>query len=296
MQRRTRLLDSIQQTLDKLQVEAGALRWQRDLHGGDINRAASIGDGKSNWFLKFHENAPAGMFQAEAEALAELADSNCIRVPRPLASGQAGQDDWLLIEYIEMSGSNSDALLGTQLARLHAIKQGHFGWLRDNFIGSTPQYNQANQNWCGFWRDQRIRPQLEMARANGFAGRLQADGERLLDSMGTLLGDHQPLASLLHGDLWGGNKSSTREGHPVIFDPASYYGDRETDIAMTELFGGFSKEFYRAYEAVLPLAAGYHQRRNLYNLYHVLNHLNLFGRAYLGRCESMISELLTLTR
>jgi fructosamine-3-kinase len=296
MYRKTTLLDAIQQTLSTMQISQGPLRWYRDLSGGDINQAALIGDGGSTWFLKFRESAPTGMFQAEADALNELADTGCILVPRPVATGSTAQDGWLVLEYIEMTGASSDRLLGEQLAALHSIRHDQYGWRCNNFIGTTPQANHAGTNWCNFWRDQRLRPQLEMARANGFTGHLQENGERLLACLEGLLGGHQPTPSLLHGDLWGGNKATSCDGQPVIFDPASYYGDRETDIAMTELFGGFSPDFYQAYESVLTLPAGYRQRRILYNLYHVLNHLNLFGRAYLGRSESMISELLSLSR
>lgn len=289
------LTEAIQEQLSDLDITNRPLRWQRDLSGGDINRAALIGDGRTSWFLKYHQNAPTGMFEAESDALEELAALDCIHVPGPVAYGRTASVDWLLIEYLEMPGSGSDAQLGEQLAMLHSKTFTQYGWHRNNFIGITPQDNQTETDWLAFWRNRRIKPQLDMARANGFAGRLQTDGERLLENMGALLEDHQPSPSLLHGDLWAGNKSFTRDGQPVIYDPASYYGDRETDIAMTELFGGFSTDFYRAYEAILPLPTGYRLRRDLYNLYHVLNHLNLFGRGYLGRSENLISGLLAHT-
>ena len=289
------LLDSIAKDLPGLSKETGQLLWKRDLAGGDINRAALIGNDSTSWFLKYHENAAADMFEAEADALREMASLVCIRVPRPVLTGRSAEANWLVLEYVEMSGSGSETQLGEQLAAFHSIGFKHYGWHKNNYIGTTPQDNNPTKSWAVFWRDRRISPQLDMAKANGFGGRLLDDGERLLADMGNLLGEHQPKASLLHGDLWAGNKSYTRDGSPVIFDPASYYGDRETDIAMTELFGGYSTEFYRAYAQCLPLPDGYPMRRDLYNLYHVLNHLNLFGRAYLGRSENMISALLAHT-
>lgn len=135
-----------------------------------------------------------------------------------------------------------------------------------------------------------------MARLANHNGLLQRKGERLLEHLDQVMADHKPAASLLHGDLWAGNKGFTPAGQPVIFDPASYYGDREADIAMTELFGGFGPSFYSAYEAHSPLPDGYRLRRELYNLYHMLNHLNLFGSGYLSRCENIIESLLAQLR
>lgn len=290
---KTTLLKSICNGLSEALGETGHIQWQRDLSGGDINRAALIGDSKRSWFVKFHEHAANDMFEAESDALREIAKLGCIRVPHPIATGKCDQADWLVMEYLELSGNGPESQLGEQLAAMHAISFPHYGWHRNNYIGTTPQDNTPAESWPVFWRERRISPQLEIARSNGFGGRLLSDGERLLASMEHLLDGHQPQASLLHGDLWAGNKSCTSNGQAVIYDPASYYGDRETDIAMTELFGGFSADFYRSYEAILPLPDGYQQRRDLYNLYHVLNHLNLFGHAYLSRCENMISSLLT---
>jgi fructosamine-3-kinase len=174
---------------------------------------------------------------------------------------------------------------------MHRKAWGQFGWHRDNTIGSTPQTNTPARNWVDFWRRNRLGFQLALAHRNGYGGRLQDRGRRLLERFPTLL-DHAPQSSLLHGDLWGGNMSFDRGGNPVIYDPAVYYGDRETDLAMTELFGGFGGDFYAAYEEAWPLAPGYPTRKLLYNLYHILNHLNLFGSGYLGQAQGMIERLL----
>jgi protein-ribulosamine 3-kinase len=296
----TFLLESIHSGLTEALGETGELRWLRNLSGGDINQAALISDGKTNWFLKFHEHAPEGMFKAEARALKEISALNCIRAPSPIATGRVtaldGQVDWLVLEYLDLIPNGPESQLGEQLAALHGHKFTQYGWSRNNYIGSTPQDNTVVESWALFWRDRRLLPQLELAKNNGFGEQLSNSGEQLLDSIEQIMDDHQPVASLLHGDLWAGNKAFTRDGLAVIFDPASYHGDRETDIAMSELFGGFGADFYAAYEAVSPLADGYQLRRDLYNLYHVLNHLNLFGQAYLGRSQNMISSLLAQIR
>ena len=170
-----------------------------------------------------------------------------------------------------------------------------FGWPRDNTIGTTPQVNAWGDDWAEFFRDRRIAPQLALAARNGHGGALQRDGERLLAAIPALLAGHAPAPSLLHGDLWSGNAACLATGEPVIFDPAVYYGDREADLAMTELFGGFGADFYAAYRDAWPLPDGYERRRTLYNLYHVLNHLNLFGGGYGAQAETMIARLLAET-
>jgi fructosamine-3-kinase len=291
MQNRDRLLASIGKGLEIALGRAGRLRWHGSLAGGDINRAALLSDGRSRWFLKYHADPPPGMFAAEALALAEISGQGCLRVPEPVAHGCVDGTGWLVLEYVEMRHTGPEALLGEQLAALHRVHAEAYGWQRDNFIGSTPQLNLLREDWQTFWQDCRLGPQLELARVNGF-GDLADTGGRLLEAVPRLLDGRGPAASLLHGDLWSGNKAYDPKGQPVIFDPATYYGDRETDIAMTELFGGFGPDFYAAYEAAYPLDDGYQVRRDLYNLYHLLNHLNLFGGGYLARCEQVIAQLL----
>lgn len=282
------ILKSIQASLINLQHSVGELIWVRDMAGGDINQAALIGDGETCWFLKYHPHAPDDMFETESRALLELSSTQSIRVPQPVAYSA----NWLVLEYMELKSRGPESLLGEQLATLHAHDFGHFGWAQNNYIGTSPQNNSPTGDWGAFWAEQRLLPQLQMAKDRGYSGKLQTLGEKLILNTHQLFGSYQPQSSLLHGDLWAGNKAFSNDGQPVIFDPASYYGDREADLAMTELFGGFSAEFYAAYESLFPLDSGYRVRRDLYNLYHVLNHLNLFGQAYLGRSENMISSLL----
>lgn len=177
-----------------------------------------------------------------------------------------------------------------QLAALHAQPQPYFGWHRDNWIGATPQLNERSDDWIEFWRDRRMGFQLDLAARNGYTRTIQRHGDKLRLYVAGLFAGFRPCPSLLHGDLWSGNIGCVG-GEPVIFDPAVYYGDREADLAMTELFGGFPAEFYAAYREALPLDSGYAQRRTLYNLYHVLNHLNLFGGGYLAQAERMMVQL-----
>ena len=293
---KNKLLDSIHCGISAAQGKLSGLEWVRNLSGGDINRAALIRSGTTDWFLKYHQSAPDGMFAAEAQALTEIAATVCIRVPSPIAHGCHDEISWLVLEYMELTQSGPAAQLGEQLAALHRITSDQHGWTRDNYIGSTPQRNTECTDWVEFWRECRLKPQFELAQAGGCGSQLLRKGEQLLEVVDQLLDGHQPVASLLHGDLWAGNKAYNADGRPVIFDPASYYGDRETDIAMTELFGGFTPEFYAAYQASFPMADGYRQRRDLYNLYHMLNHLNLFGGGYKSRCENMIEALLAQVR
>jgi fructosamine-3-kinase len=264
------------------------------LGGGSINQGLRLDTDAGPFFLKLNAASRVQMFEAEAEGLMELASAGAVRVPRPVAWGADATRAWLVLEYLPL-GSATDATqreLGRRLAALHRCTATDFGWTRDNTIGSTPQHNARGNDWLRFWRERRLRVQFELAARNGYTGRLQETGARLLDRLGVFFRSYSPVPSLLHGDLWSGNAGVTEDGEPVIFDPAVYYGDRETDLAMTELFGGFSAAFYAGYAQAFPLDAGYAGRRDLYNLYHVLNHLNLFGGGYLGQAQRMIDRLL----
>lgn len=266
----------------------------RPIGGGCINTAAVLSDGRRSYFVKLNAAERLEMFEAEAEGLEALAAPGAIRVPAPLCCGTADASSYLVMELLDLGGRLDSARAGRQMAELHRASADAFGWHRDNTIGSTPQRNTRSRDWVRFWREHRLGRQLQIAAANGYGGRLQSAGERLMDRLDTLIG-HQPAASILHGDLWGGNIGSTRGGEPVIFDPAVYHGDREADIAMTELFGGFGGDFYAAYREAWPLDPGYAVRKTLYNLYHILNHLNLFGGGYLSQSQGMIERLLAET-
>jgi fructosamine-3-kinase len=264
------------------------------VHGGCINDSFRWESSNGPVFVKIANATDLPMLEAEADGLRELDAGNSVRVPTVLASGVTGNGAFLALEWVHLSRTSAEeqALLGAQLAHQHRVLATRFGWHRDNTIGSTAQINTWNEDWLPFFREHRLRFQLQLAEANGYGGRLQESGCRLLERLDDLLGDHRPAPSLLHGDLWGGNVGADTSGAPVIFDPAVYFGDREADLAMTRLFGGFSREFYDAYERAWPLPASAPERVDLYNLYHVLNHLNLFGSGYLGQAQAIIDRLL----
>ena len=269
------------------------IKQKSSIGGGCINNAFKISDGQQSFFVKTNRADLVDMFEAEQAGLNEIVNSQSIHAPQPIATGSEGQTAFLILEYLDMQGSIiDDALFGQQLALMHQYTNAQFGWFRDNTIGSTPQPNQQTHDWLSFWRDQRLAFQLTLAAQRSARSSLQTQGEKLLEQLPLFFSDYQPQASLLHGDLWSGNYSSLNDGTPVIFDPAVYFGDREADIAMTELFGGFSPRFYAAYREALPLDPGYQTRKTLYNLYHILNHFNLFGGGYLSQAEAMIQQLL----
>lgn len=234
------------------------------------------------------------MFAAEARGLQALSAAAVVPTPTFVTLGQTGAEAFLVLEYLDLAPLNPSvaARLGTTMAQLHRITADFFGWPEDNFIGATPQLNKPHPSWPYFFGEQRLRPQLQLALQNGMAKALVTKGYDIIERSGGFFIDYQPLPSLLHGDLWSGNAAQTGGGEPVIFDPACYYGDRETDIAMAELFGGFPTSFYAAYRRTWPLHPGYEARKPLYNLYHILNHFNLFGSAYLGQAQRMIERLL----
>jgi fructosamine-3-kinase len=258
--------------------------------GGCINEAWLVRDGEDRYFVKLNAADGLAMFETEAAALKELAATETLQVPRPITYGSASDRSYLALEALAFGSPKAGSweAMGRQLARLHRSTARSFGWHRDNVIGSTPQHNDWFDDWAAFFRERRLRPQFELAQKKGFRF---AESDALLGQVEALLADHTPEPSLLHGDLWSGNASFLDDGTPVIYDPASYYGDRETDLAFSEFFGGFPASFYSAYEEEWPLPPGYEQRKVLYNLYHVLNHANLFGGAYAGQAERMIAQL-----
>lgn len=216
------------------------------------------------------------VFAAEVDGLQALRNAG-VTVPATLSHGLSAGGAFLQLEFLDLRKEGDWTALARMLARLHRASGPRYGWHRDNYIGATPQQNGWCDDWARFWRERRLKPQFERA------GMQPEFFEALLEN-------HRPRPSLLHGDLWSGNAGFTAQG-PVVYDPAVCYGDREADLAMTELFGGFPPEFYAAYDADYPLAAGYETRKHLYNLYHLLNHLNLFGSSYLGRVKTTLDLL-----
>jgi fructosamine-3-kinase len=265
---------------------------QRRLSGGCINQAYVIEGGGQKYFAKLNDASGLPMFEAEAAGLIELGSAHAVRVPHPTCSGVAGQTSFIVMEYLALGGRGSMADFGRQLAMLHRTRARRFGWHIDNTLGSAPQINTPSSDWCEFWRTRRLGYQLEVAARNGHRGALLEKGNRLMACCDRLFAEHHPQPALLHGDLWSGNYAIEVGGGAVIFDPAVYYGDREADLAMTELFGGFGDEFYSAYREAYPLHVGYSLRKVFYNLYHVLNHLNLFGGTYARQAEQMMDIVL----
>ncbi len=269
--------------------------------GGCINEAYTLnGEDGTRYFVKLNDARHAAIpstwlrtgFAAETAGLEAIAATDTIRVPHPITHGTAGRQSYLVLEHLDLNGRGNARLLGEQLAALHRCTSTGFGFSQDNFLGTTPQPNAWTDDWRTFWRERRLGFQLRLAAENGYGGNLQRLGEKLMDALPAFFEGYAPQPSLLHGDLWGGNHAYLTDGTPVIFDPAAWYGDRECDLAMTELFGGYGADFYAAYRAAWPLDAGYAVRRELYNLYHILNHANLFGGGYARQAEGMMQRLL----
>lgn len=265
--------------------------------GGSINRSFRVATDRDPVFIKVGEPTALGMYEAEAAGLAELERAGAVRVPGVIDVGAAGNFAYLLLAWVDFAEKSAVAeyQLGDALARLHRTSREQFGWDRDNTIGATPQVNTPSDDWLAFYGEHRLRYQLDLSAANGLPQRIVACALRLLGRMDEFFGDYRPIPSLLHGDLWGGNWGADKNGYPVIFDPAVYFGDREADLAMTRLFGGFGRAFYAAYHAQWPLAGGWERRVDLYNLYHLLNHFNLFGGGYLEQVDGTIHRLLEAT-
>ena len=258
--------------------------------GGDINAAyrLTLTDGTCI-FMKANRTASPAFFQAEADGLAAIRDTGAIGVPAVIAAGNDERyGSFLLLEWIEPAPQKRDfwETFGRSLARMHLADADRFGWVRDNYIGSTPQINTPIESWITFFRDCRLAPQFKRA-LHWFDADMRKCITRLLDHLGDWLVE-PPRPSLLHGDLWSGNFITGSDGQAWLIDPAVYVGHAEADLAMTELFGGFHPRFYAAYQEVNPLQAGYDERRDLYNLYHLLNHLNLFGAGYLSSVERIV--------
>ncbi len=255
--------------------------------GGCISATYVVEDGQRRYFVKVNDAHRSAMFTAEAAGLAELARPRCLRIPTPITVGVSGQCAFLVLEYLDLDTRNHTGMaqMGRGLALLHRTTQDHFGWCMDNTLGATPQHNPETKDWVSFWGKYRLGFQLDLAHSI-------RRGEELLAKLPAFFTDYRPRPSLVHGDLWRGNAALTRTGEPALFDPAVYYGDREVDLAMTELFGGFDAHFYAAYREAWPLDSGYSVRKQLYNLYHILNHFVLFGGSYRNQAIQMVDTLL----
>ena len=284
--------NTIAQHISQSTHRAFQVRDRRSVGGGSINQAYSITDGEHTYFLKLNQASQAAMFEAEALGLKQIAESLTIRAPAPICWGVADSSAYIVMDWFDFGygGESAWQMMGRQLAAMHRVRSAKgFGWNQQNTIGATPQKNPWTATWAEFFGEHRIRYQFQLAsRRGGHFPRQEA----LLAAIPSLLAGHDPHPGLVHGDLWSGNAAVTKTGEPVLLDPAVYFGDREVDIAMTELFGGFPTAFYRGYEEAYPLEDGYQQRKILYNLYHILNHFNLFGGGYGSQANRMIDQLL----
>ncbi len=283
-----------QQTLPSIHIVSA-----HAIQGGDSHTSYQLHTQDKNYFLKCSAVQNAPMLQTEQHSLTALLQSNTLTCPTPYASGIFEESAWLLMEFIQLSQEGDDAQRGRDLGFMHQQinhKSLPFGWFEDNFIGQTVQRNTWSSDWIHFYGQHRLLPQLELSQLKGAPNTLYQSGCQLIEALPFWFQDYQPEASLLHGDLWAGNSAFTPQGEPVFFDPACYYGDRETDLAMTELFNGFGSEFYTGYNEMFPVDHGYPQRKPLYQLYHLLNHFNLFGGHYLKQSETYIKQLLEQTK
>ena len=287
--------DQLRRAIEAAISANGAVQW---LHVGATGwgDAWSLDAGRRRRFVKIASASHGDMLVCEADGLRALAATHTARVPGVVAAGASDSSAFLVLEWLDITGP-AHANLGCALAQLHRVEAPggpngeRFGWHRDNWIGGTRQANAWIDDWPAFFRDRRLAPQLALALANGFGAAFERDGARLLAQVPALLAGHVVTPSLVHGDLWSGNAGTLRDGGAVIFDPAVYVGDREVDLAMSELFGGFDAGFRRAYEARWPLDRGYALRRDLYNCYHLLNHVNLFGAGYVPSARRHIAAL-----
>lgn len=274
--------------LEEAGIEIGPAR-RRPVSGGCIHQCWILEGRGGDCFVKANGASRLAMFEAERDALRELAAVRAIRVPEPYLSCQIDAEAFLVMERIEFGGAVDGERQGRELAALHRqlSPDGRFGWHRENYIGTTPQPNRWSLHWGEFFAEHRIEHQV---RLNQQAGAVFRGARRFVERVPELVGDHGAEASLLHGDLWGGNAAFDAAGRPVIFDPASYYGDREADLAFTRMFGGFAEAFYRGYQESWPLRDGWRDRAELYNLYHVLNHALLFGGGYAAQAQRVIDR------
>jgi fructosamine-3-kinase len=285
--------DRIAEQISQMTGKPFSIEKTRPVSGGCINQGYSVsGDGQT-YFVKINDASRIAMFEAEALGLKQMLETRTILVPQPICWGLSDRSSFLVLEWLEFGRGDHHSweAMGCQLAALHrAGGASRFGWQQDNTIGSTPQINTWTDNWADFFAEYRIGYQLRLAKKRG--GGLPPEN-LVIPAIREFLAPHHPRPSLVHGDLWSGNAAVTVDGDPVILDPATYYGDREVDIAMTELFGGFPAAFYRGYNQVFPLDEGYQSRKTLYNLYHVLNHFNLFGGGYGSQASQMLQQVLS---
>lgn len=284
---------TIEQSISKSIGERFIVKHKKIISSGDINLCYWISNYHHNYFVKLQRKSQINQFETEAYSLKQIKQLDIIPCPDVIAFGTTLDKSFLVLEYIAFNNATQTDWyqFGKQLAYMHKqSSHGKFGWQQDNFIGTTPQPNNWRSNWRTFFAEQRIGWQLQLLAEKSITfGSI----EHIIDVCHDILLHHQVTPCLVHGDLWQGNVRFSNEG-PFIFDPASYYGDREVDLAMTELFGQLPSAFYRGYQAAYPIEKDYDKRKHVYNFYHILNHANLFGGVYIEQSKANLARILAL--
>jgi fructosamine-3-kinase len=282
----------LQESLREIEDEANFTNL-RAVAGGDINAAYFIETERNSYFAKFNENIPSGFFKSEAAGLKLLSQVDCLSVPKVYLVKEAENGDFglLILEWIEGEKTiQTEEMLGHAVASLHQCYGTHFGLAEDNYIGRLPQQNGLYNDWIDYFRERRLFSQVKLAEQKGRMPKQRRNKiEKLLSSLDDWM-PKQCKPSLLHGDLWGGNWIVGANGVPYLIDPSVFYGHFEFEIAFTELFGGFSSRFYEAYTEIQPLSKEYYERKELYQLYYLLVHLNLFGEMYGSSVDRVLKK------
>ena len=257
--------------------------------GGCINKTQRLLIENESYFFKSGPANKLEMFRGEERGLLELKQAKAFRIPKVISCGVGEDQSWLLLEWLDMDAHFDMKKAGRLLALQHKVVGEGFGFSTSNHIGSTPQRNTFESDWVTFYGQHRMLALGRLGQNRGLRFNYLSD---LIDRLPDFFGSRQVSASLLHGDLWSGNMSGLKEAGVTIYDPAVHYGDRECDLAMTELFGGFSPSFYQSYHEAFPLDQGYELRKGLYQLYHIMNHALLFGGSYVNQSQRLIESLL----
>lgn len=289
---------SVEAAITELEGRTTAIVEVAPIGGGCISSVARIrAETGLVAFLKWGSDATsAAMFEQESKSLDALRAPGCVRIPVVLARGEHPETPWLMLEWLEPGRATAEtwAQLGRALAQLHSVHGSAYGWGADNFIGTLSQHNSWTGDWAGFWRECRMAPQLRQAYSAGYFNSSERRRfDKLLERLDVLLDAARGEGpSLLHGDLWNGNVHVLSDGQPALIDPSAYYGHREVDLAMSELFGGFQPDYMRAYSEVWPVDAGYQSlRRPVYQLYYLLVHINMFGSSYVASTLSTLARI-----
>jgi len=290
-------MDVIDQAIHRVLIEKIGCSHVQNLTGsphGVLNQCFIFETDKGKFFVKVNGKNDLAMYEAEANGLKSLKETHTLRVPVPHYWAAEGDHSFLIMEYIQLKHHtpSSQQTLGRLLAKMHLVKgPGKFGYEIDNTIGTTPQINTWNDNWVEFFLTNRLEFQLRLLERTVGDTEILRKGEKFIEQYSAFFEGLEVVPSLLHGDLWSGNTAADEQGEPVIYDPAVYYGHHEADFGILLLFGGFSQEFHEAYREIIPMAPGFEERQLGYQLYHYLNHYNLFGSSYRPSCMQILSRL-----